>query len=142
VRLVAAFRGEAQCHREDGAVQWRLSGLDRDGEGTLEVLLCGTGRLRLPAQLPGAELYVRDELSTPAWELRSGEGVRPLAARAVQVQRGAAAAFARALPPAIVPWRVRAGWALLLNALRVPGVARFLQRLRGPSDTDGAGSVE
>ena len=142
MRLVAAFRGEAQCHREGGAVQWRLRGLDRDGEGWLEVLLCGTTGLQLPAQLPAAELYVRDEPSTPAWELRSGEGVLPLTARAVQVHRGAAAAFARALPPAIAPWSVRAGWVLLLNALRVPGVARLLRRLRGAGGTDGAGSVE
>jgi hypothetical protein len=112
-------------------VQWRLSGPDRDGEGTLEVLLCGASGLQLPEQLPAVELYVRDEPAAPAWELRSGERVLPLAVRTVQVHRGAAAAFARALPPVIAPWSVRAGWALLLNALRLPGTARLLQRLRG-----------
>jgi hypothetical protein len=141
---MAAFRGEAQCHREGGAVQWRLSGLDRDGDGTLEVLLCGTENLQLPAQLPAAELYVRDEPAAPAWELRSGERVLPLAARAVQVHRGAAAAFARALPPVVAPWSVSAGWVLLLNALRVPGMAPLLQGLRGAGAgrADGAGSME
>lgn len=119
-------------------MQWRLIGLDRDGEGRLEVLLCGTSSLQLPAQLPAAELYVRDELAAPAWELRSGERVVPLTAQAVQVHRDAGAAFARALPPLLAPWRVRAGWVLLLNALRVPGMARLLQRLRGAGGAGGA----
>ena len=138
---MAAFRGEAQCHREGGAVQWRLSGLDRNGEDRLEVLLRGTEDPQLPAQLPAAELYVRDEGTAPAWELRSGERVLPLAARAVQVHRGAAAAFARALPPVVAPWSVRAGWVLLLNALRVPGMVGLLQRLRGAGDTGGPGEA-
>jgi hypothetical protein len=89
-------------------------------------------------------LYVRDELTAAAWALRSGERVLPLSARAVQVHRGAAAGFARALPPVIAPWSVRAGWVLLLNALRVPGVARALQWLRGAGgadSADGAGSA-
>ena len=146
MRLVAAFRDAAQCQRAGGAAQWRLSGLDHDGEGRLEVLLCGTADLQLPAQLPAARLYVSGEPGAPAWELRSGERVLPLPARAVQVHRGVGAAFARALPPIIAPWRVRAGWVLLLNALRVPGVARLLRRLRGTSvvtgGADGAGEVE
>ncbi len=142
MRLVAAFRDAAKCQRQGGAAQWRLSGLDRDGEGRLEVLLCGTVDLQLPAQLPAAELHVRDEPSAPAWELHSGERVIPLAARAVQVHRSAPAAFARALPPVPAPWSVRAGWVLLLNALRVPGMARLLQRLRGAGGADGAGGVE
>jgi len=122
-------------------VQWRLSGLDRNGEDRLEVLLRGTEDPQLPAQLPAAELYVRDEGTAPAWELRSGERVLPLAARAVQVHRGAAAAFARALPPVVAPWSVRAGWVLLLNALRVPGMVGLLQRLRGAGDTGGPGEA-
>ena len=133
-RLVAAFRGEAQCRRESGAVRWRLSGLDRDGDGTLEVLLSGAAGPELPARLTAAELYVRGEPDSPAWELRSGGTALVLAARAVQVHRGAAASFARALPRVVTPWTVRAGWALLLNALRVPGMVRLLQRLRGGSD--------
>jgi hypothetical protein len=142
MRLVAAFRDGAKCHAESGAVQWRLSGADRDGDGGLEIMLCGTAGLQLPAQLPAAKLYVRGEPAAPAWELRSGQTALPLNARAVQVHRGVSAAFARALPPVIAPWSVRAGWVLLLNALRVPGVMRLLQALRGASAADGAGSVE
>jgi len=59
--------------------------------------------------------------------------VQPIVARAVQVHRGAAAAFGRALPRIAAPWTVRAGWMLLLEALRVPGMLRLLQRLRGGS---------
>jgi hypothetical protein len=119
----------------------RLSGPDRNGEGTLEVLLCGASGLQLPEQLPAAELYVRDEPAAPAWELRSGERVLPVAARSVQVHRGAAAAYAQALPPVIAPWSVRAGWVLLLNALRVPGTARLLQRLRGSGSSGSGGGI-
>ncbi len=129
-RLVAAFRGSAQCRREAGAVQWRLSGLDRDSGDALEVLLSGAAALQLPAELAGAELHVRDELSAAAWELRSSGQSLPLAVRAVQVHRGAAALFEHALPRIAVPWKVRVGWVLLLNALRVPGMGRLLRKLR------------
>lgn len=142
MRLVAAFRGAARCHRESGAVQWRLSGRDRDGAARLEVLLCGTAGLQLPEQMPAAELYVDDEPGAPAWELRNGERVQPLVAWAVQVHRGAGAALARALPPAIAPWSARAGWVLLLNALRVPGMVWLLRRLRGTGGTGGAGGTD
>ena len=130
-RLVAAFRGEARCRRESGAVSWRVSGVDRDGGEALDVLLVGAAAAPLPAQLTDAELRVRGEPDDPVWELRSAAGAQALAARAVQVHRGAAAAFERALPRTVAPWSVRAGWVVLLDALRVPGVARLLQRLRG-----------
>ena len=129
-RLVAAFRGNAQCRRETGAVQWCLGGLDRDSGLPLEVLLSGAAALRLPARLHAAELYVRDEAARESWELRGNGDVYPLAVRAVQVHRGAALAFAHSLPQVAVPWRVRAGWWLLLNLLRVPGMARLLRNLR------------
>lgn len=141
-RLVAAFRGEAQCARKAGAVRWHLSGVDRDGEGRLEVLLCGVVGPELPACLPEAELYVHGEPGAAVWELRSGTTVLVFAAQAVQVHRGAEAAFARALPRVIAPWSVRAGWVLLLDALRVPGMARLLRKLRGAGSVDGAGDVE
>ena len=130
-RLVAAFRGSAQSRRETGAVQWRLSGLDRDSGEMLEVLLSGAAALQLPVELAGAELHVRDEFTNATWELRSSGQSLPLAVRAVQVHRGAAALFERALAHTVAPWSVRAGWVLLLNALRVPGMGRLLQKVRG-----------
>ena len=129
-RLVAAFRGSAQCRREAGAVQWRLSGLDRDSGDTLEVLLSGAAALQLPGELAGAELHVRDERTAAAWELRSNAQSLPLAVRAVQVHRETAALFGRALPRTVAPWIVRAGWVLLLNVLRVPGMGQLLKKLR------------
>ena len=136
--MVSAFGGEVQCVRETGAVTWRLSGADRDGGAALDVMLCGVADLQLPARLPASELHVSDEMKNPVWELRSAGAVQRFTARSVQVHRGAAAAFARALPVVTAPWTVRAGWALLLDALRLPGVARLLRRLRGANSAAGA----
>ncbi|HVN99941.1 MAG TPA: hypothetical protein VMT49_07860 [Steroidobacteraceae bacterium] len=132
-RLVAAFRGEVQCRCEAGAVRWRLRGRDREGGEELEVLLGGGADLQLPERVTDAELHVRAEPDGQAWELHVAGGARALMARTVQVHRGAAAAFGRALPRVVAPWTMRAGWALLLAALRVPGMARLLQRVRGGS---------
>lgn len=137
-RLVAAFSGEVHCVRQTGAVHWRLSGADRDGAGALDVMLCGVTDLQLPERLPASELHVRGEPGKPTWELRGGGNVRMVAARSVQVHRSARATFARALPMVTASWGVRAGWALLLNALRVPGVANLMRRLRGGSSAAGA----
>jgi hypothetical protein len=132
-RLVAAFNGDVRCVRASVATQWRLSGADRDGAGALDVMLCGVPDLQLPELLSAVELHVSGEPEQPIWELRGNGNVRVLAARSVQVHRGAGAPFARALPAVTAPWTVRAGWALLLNALRVPGVASLLRRLRDGS---------
>lgn len=129
-RLVAAFRGNAQCRREGGAVQWCVTGLDRESGLPLEVLLSGAAALQLPPQLVAAELYVRDEATNASWELRGNGTVYPLAVRAAQVHRGAEAPFAGSLPQISTPWNARAGWWLLLNLLRLPGMARLLRVLQ------------
>jgi hypothetical protein len=129
-RRVAAFRGNAQCRRESGAVQWCIKGLERDSATALEVLLSGAAALQLPAELVDAELHVRDESENASWELHAEGTVYPLAVRAVQVHRTPAAAFAGALPRISAPWMTRVGWWLLLNLLRLPGVARLLGRRR------------
>jgi hypothetical protein len=54
-----------------------------------------------------------------------------LQARQVQLHRDAAAVFYGAVPPLRVPLRLRLGWALLLTALRVPGVAALVRKVRG-----------
>jgi hypothetical protein len=133
-RLVAAFRGSVACRRESGAVQWCLCGVDRDTGTALEVLLSGAAALDLPAQFVDAALYVRSEAAAAAWELRSSGRSLPLAVRAVQVHRRADAPFEAALPRNLAPWSVRAGWFVLLNLVRVPGMARLLQRIRGHGD--------
>jgi hypothetical protein len=129
-RVVAAFRGNAQCRQESGAVRWCVSGLDRDSGAGLEVLLSGGAEVRLPPQLAAAELHVSDEGSNASWELRANGTLYPLDVRGVQVHRAAANAFAAALPRIRAPWTTRAGWWLLLNLLRLPGMARLLQSLR------------
>jgi hypothetical protein len=136
-RLVAAFRGSVRCRPKAGAVQWCLEGVDRDDGGALEVLLSGAAALRLPARLVAAELYVRDEAVSPVWELRSAGQVLPLPVRALQIHRRADAAFAAALPRFAVPRTTRAGWFVLLNLLRVPGLARLLQVVRDRSGAHG-----
>jgi hypothetical protein len=130
-RLVAAFRGNAQCRRESGAIQWCISGLDRDTGAALAVLLSGAAGVQLPPELGDAELHVLDESANARWELRGNGTLYPLAVRAVQVHRDAAAAFAAALPRNSAPWTTRAGWWLLLGLLRLPGMARLLRGLRG-----------
>lgn len=129
-RRVAAFSGDADCRREAGPVHWRIAGNDRDGGAPLEVLLSGGAKLQLPGRLRAAEFYRDDESVPPSWELRSAGLVMPLPVRAVQVHRRTDAPFQRALPAFAVPWSVRAGWFLLLNLLRLPGMARLLRRLR------------
>ena len=131
-RLAAAFRGSAQCRAETGAIQWSIRGRDRDSGDVLEILLSGAAGLDLPPDLPGAELHVRDEAANPSWELRAAGKVFALPVRSVQVHRGAAAAFAAALPRLSAPWSTRAGWSVLLTLLRVPGVAYLLRRIRPP----------
>ncbi len=50
---------------------------------------------------------------------------------ALPVQHDVSKEFFAAVPPAPARWLPRIGWALLLNLLRVPGMAALLQRLRG-----------
>ena len=133
-RLIAAFRGQARCRREAGAVQWCIDGTDRDTGVALEVLLSGAVALQLPALLSDATLYVMDESASPWWELRSAGQSQALAVRAVQVHRDAASAFYNALPQQVAPATARLGWIALLNVLRVPGLAQLLHRLRGAAD--------
>ena len=133
-RLIAAFRGQARCRREAGAVQWCIDGTDRDTGLAFEVLLSGAVALQLPALLCDVTLYVIDETTNPSWEMRSAEPSQALAVRAVQVHRGAASAFFGALPQQVAPATARLGWIALLNVLRVPGLAPLLHRLRGGDD--------
>ena len=133
-RLIAAFRGQARCRREAGAVQWCIDGTDRDTGLALEVLLSGAMALQLPALLSDATLYVLDESASPWWELRGAGQSQALAVRAVQVHRDAACAFYGALPQQVAPATARLGWIALLNVLRLPGLAQVLHRLRGGAD--------
>jgi hypothetical protein len=130
-RQIAVFQGPVQCLGEAGAVQWCIRGVDRDSGMPMEVLLSGAAALQLPVQLRDAELHVRDELENTSWELRGNGAVIPLPIRAAQVHRYPATDFAAALPRIATQGRTRAGWWLLLNLLRVPGMTSLLRALRG-----------
>jgi hypothetical protein len=65
------------------------------------------------------------------WLLRWAGGSLELALRSIHVQRAGRVALAEALPGLAPSWRGRIGWALLLNLVRVPGMTRLLQALRG-----------
>jgi hypothetical protein len=54
-----------------------------------------------------------------------------LQSRSLQLHRAAGAELFGAVPPARVPWHVRAGWGLLLSLLRVPGAGHVLLGRRG-----------
>ena len=133
-RLIAAFRGQARCRREAGAVQWCIDGTDRDTGLALEVLLSGAVALQLPALLSDATLYVMDESASPWWELRRAGQSQALAVRAIQVHRHPAGAFFGALPQQVASATARLGWIALLNVLRLPGLAQLLHRLRGRAE--------
>jgi hypothetical protein len=90
-----------------GPLQWRLAGLSREDDAPLELWVTTQTVLDGPSQLVDAPL------------------------RAVQVHREAPVALRALLAPRRAPLWLRAQWWLLLNALRVPGVARWLARRRG-----------
>jgi hypothetical protein len=63
--------------------------------------------------------------------IRAQELEFELEAASLQLHRDAGREFFAAVPPPMVPWRLRFGWTLLLRALRLPGVGGLLSRLRG-----------
>jgi hypothetical protein len=75
------------------------------------------------------------ELAAPSmpgrYRIESREVNVELQARSMQTHRAAAAPLFAAVPPARVPWRLRAGWVLLLAVLRLPGVGSLILRRRG-----------
>lgn len=128
-RLLAEICGPTLCRRELGAVQWCLTGTEVATGVALEVLLSGAAATQLPPQFTAVAIYQVDGPAGARWELRSSGQTLPLEVRAVQVHRLVGAAFASALPQKQAPAISRAGWTLLLNLLRVPGMARLLKTL-------------
>jgi len=127
------LRGAAQCRRWGAG--WCIEGSDAATAEPVQIRVCGA-ELTLPATLVDVELAAEAAGADGArgrWQLRHGQQRTPLVlnARAVQIHREVAHAFYQALPPVPVTWGTRARWWLLLNLLRVPGLAPWLQRLRG-----------
>ncbi len=137
-RELIAFQGAVHCRAGAGPVSLVLHGWASGGEA--QVLFCGTEAPGLPAELhdvrirqldPDAATDVPAAAGAQRWRIDAHGTSVIVQGRSVQVHRDAAAAFFGALPAARVPARLRLGWAVLLTALRFPGAARLLTRLRG-----------
>ena len=128
VRELIAFEGPVQCEAAHGAVNLVLRA------GLTQVLFSGASAVALPAGLHDATVIEIAGESADAprqFRIESPGLTVALQARQVQLHRDAAAVFYSAVPPVRVPLRLRLGWALLLTALRVPGVAALVRKVRG-----------
>ncbi len=137
-RELIAFEGPVQCEAARGAVNLVLRGAARAPRGPraglTQVLFSGASAVALPAGLRDATVIEMPAASRDAprqFRIDSPGFTLALQARQVQLHRDAAAIFYYAVPPVRVPLRLRLGWAVLLTALRVPGAAVLLRKLRG-----------
>lgn len=137
-RELIAFDGPVQCEAPHGAVNLVLCGAARVKQGPrsgrTQVLFSGVSAVALPAGLHDATVIEITGESPDAprqFRIESPGLSLALQARQVQVHRDAAAVFYGAVPPVHVPLRLRLGWGLLLTALRVPGVAALVRKVRG-----------
>ena len=122
---LVAFAGPATLR--SGGRQLHIAGIERGAPQALQVTIGGCESPELPMQLD--DLVIRS--AAPGhWQLSSGAQSFEVSGRALHVQRPAGAAFYQAVPGAPLTPSARAGWALLLNVLRLPGMARLLQILR------------
>jgi hypothetical protein len=137
-RELIAFDGPVQCEAAHGGVNLVLCGAARVKQGPrtglAQVLFSGASAVALPAGLHDAtviEIAAEEQDAPRQFRIESAGLTLALQARQVQLHRDAAAVFYGAVPPVSVPLRLRLGWAVLLTALRVPGVAALLRKLRG-----------
>lgn len=128
--VLAAFAGSVRCERQPAGAQLRLRGHARDDGSPLMVCFSGAATVDLPHVL--SDLNV---LAPPAgsrlWGLQAGTFRAAIAARGVQVTRDVSATVFKAVPPMRPKPAQTLFWFLLLNLLRIPGMAALLQRLRG-----------
>jgi hypothetical protein len=129
-RILAAFRGPVECRYCTGTVNFVLRGVGRDSGEPIEVLFSGASLARPGTALRDVEvLELIDERAHRLWQIKADGLHFDVVARSLQVHR-AARDFLRTVRPPRVPLRVRLGWAALLWALRIPGVAAVAQRWR------------
>ena len=124
------FDGEVTCSRGNAAISLWLRGPVRtqSGGSDADLFLSGASVLRLPPLLH--ELRILELDAAPGglhrYRIESQELNTELVARSLQLHRAAGAQLFAAVPPARIPWHVRAGWGLLLSILHFPGVGRLL----------------
>ncbi len=119
----------ARCERTAGGTLWRIAGVERDNR-PVEILFAHAV-LQLPARLEAVELQQQGSTVAPAWSLRGGGLAAALTLPRVHIHSDVSAAFMGALKLPTASAHARGGWYLLLNLLRVPGMARLLEKFRG-----------
>jgi len=125
-----AFAGPVRCERR--GAQLLLVGVARARGVLLRLVLAGAERRELPAVLDDLEVSVRGSDGAPGrCELRWRQGTAEFGVRGAHALWRADAATAATLA-GMRPTRLgRWGWAILLNLVRLPGVTRLLQAIRG-----------
>jgi hypothetical protein len=129
------FEGDVQCGPCNAVINLWLRGRVRtpSGASDVDLFFSGASVLTLPPLLHETRVL---ELDTDPgglhrYRIESRELNVDLQARSLQLHRAAGAQLFGAVPPTRVPWHVRAGWALLLSLLRLPGVGHLLLGRRG-----------
>ncbi len=122
------LRSGARCERTAGKALWRIAGVERDG-GPVEILFSQVA-LQLPARLDAVKLQEQRTAAAPTWTLHSAGPSAALTLQRVHIHRDVSSAFMAALTLPTASGRARSGWYLLLNLLRLPGVARLVAMIR------------
>ncbi len=134
-RELIAFQGAVHWRTGPGAVSLMLDG--RAAGAAAQVLFCGTETPALPPELRDVRIrqLSADDAAAAGmahrWRLDAHGISLILQGRSAQVHPDTAAAFLAALPAPRAPARLRLAWFMLLTALRLPGAARIISRLRG-----------
>jgi hypothetical protein len=139
VRELIGFDGAVECRAESGPINLVLRGFERGVAGAprtaAAALFSGAAlpmsHAAVPARLHGASLLELEGAPGQCrYLLRAEELQLELRARSLQLHRAAGRELFSAVPSPRVPWRLRVGWTVLLDVLRLPGVARLLLRRR------------
>jgi hypothetical protein len=137
--VIIEFDGGVKCSSCSGAVNLRLHGRSRragiaPSVCETDVLFAGADTQDLPGTLHDVRVTeLNSSIGLQRFRIESVERGLELQARGIQVHRDAGESMFKAVPPQAVPWRVRAGWSLLLSLLGVPGVGALILRNRGES---------
>ena len=125
---VVAFKGPVRL--EVGVRQLCLYGVEQGTTREMAVTFGGYDATALPAVLSDLRVVRRGSAENSGWQLQSITARYDVDARSLHVHLPMAREFFGAVPAAEATVRARCGWALLLNALRIPGAAWLLNKIR------------
>jgi hypothetical protein len=128
VEAVISFVGVSSCVADNALVV--ISGQELRTGLPARVVFAGCQGNELPANLPALAISRSGPGEAPRWQLQSERYCFELQAHSIHVQRDVSVAFAAAVPPLPASLGGRIGWAVLLTALRIPGIARLLAAVR------------